>query len=106
MSAKESVTAMVIDPADNVATIIGKLPAGKTLVVKVGRKSKRIKAKKAVPFGHKIAIVPIKKGDQVLKYGASIGTATTDIAVGDYVHVHNIESNRGRGDLYAAQQEE
>ena len=103
MSAKESVKAMVIDAKDNVATIIGELKAGQAVTVKVGSKSKRVKANHAVPFGHKIAIVPIKQGDQVLKYGASIGTATEDIAVGDYVHVHNIESKRGRGDLVAQQ---
>ena len=104
MSAKREATAMVIDGKDNVATIIGALKAGQTVSVKVGGKAKKVKVKKAIPFGHKIAIVPIKKGEQVLKYGASIGTATENIAVGDYVHIHNIESNRGRGDLAAAKE--
>ncbi len=35
----------------------------------------------------------------MLKYGQVIGRATADIAVGEHVHVHNIESTRGRGDL-------
>lgn len=105
MSAKKKAMAMVIDPADNVATIIGTLKAGETVTVKVGKTTKKIKSKKAVPFGHKIAIKPLKKGEQVLKYGASIGSAAVDIAAGDYVHVHNIESNRGRGDLAAAGKE-
>lgn len=101
MSAKKKATAMVIDPKDNVATIIGTLKAGETVSVTVGKKTMNVKSKKAVPFGHKIAIAAIKKDEQVLKYGASIGSASQDIAVGDYVHVHNIESNRGRGDLAA-----
>ena len=101
-----SVKAMVIDTKDNVATIIGKLKKGQTVSVTVGRKAKRVKAKANVPFGHKVAIAPIKKGEQVIKYGASIGSAGKDIAVGDYVHVHNIESNRGRGDLAAAKAKE
>jgi len=40
----------------------------------------------------------LKKGDVVYKYGEVIGIATVDIKTGDYVHVHNIESTRGRGD--------
>ena len=40
----------------------------------------------------------VKKGDVVYKYGEIIGIATVDIKTGDYVHVHNIESTRGRGD--------
>jgi len=31
----------------------------------------------------------------------SIGIATKNIKIGDYIHVHNIESARGRGDLEA-----
>ncbi len=35
---------------------------------------------------------------EVYKYGESIGRATQEIKSGDYVHVHNVESERGRGD--------
>ena len=34
-----------------------------------------------------------------MKYGNPIGTATTDIAAGSHVHIHNVSSGRGRGDL-------
>lgn len=54
--------------------------------------------RQAVPYGHKLAVVPIAKGEDVIKYGESIGVATQDIAIGDYVHVHNMDSKRGRGD--------
>ena len=36
-----------------------------------------------------------------MKYGQPIGRATAAIAPGEHVHVHNIESLRGRGDLDA-----
>ena len=45
-----------------------------------------------------MAIADIKKGENCMKYGQIIGTATVDIHTGDYVHVHNCESTRGRGD--------
>lgn len=51
-----------------------------------------------VPYGHKIALVNIAKGDQITKYGEEIGMATHDIRRGEYVHVHNLDSMRGRGD--------
>ncbi|MDA7827677.1 UxaA family hydrolase [Rhodobacteraceae bacterium] len=43
-------------------------------------------------MGHKIACRGIQCGDPILKYGMPIGFATTDIAIGDHVHLHNITS--------------
>lgn len=43
-------------------------------------------------MGHKIAITPIRKGQNVLKYGAPIGFAACDIKVGEHVHLHNLTS--------------
>lgn len=51
-----------------------------------------------VPYGHKVAIKDISVGSPILKYGEEIGVATSDIKEGDYVHVHNLDSQRGRGD--------
>ncbi|MCI2400915.1 UxaA family hydrolase [Aliiroseovarius subalbicans] len=47
----------------------------------------------AVTLGHKVARYPISKGDKVIKYGVSIGSATQDIAAGEHVHVHNLRSD-------------
>ncbi len=52
-----------------------------------------------VPYGHKIAVTDIKTGDSIIKYGQQIGVASKDIKFGEYVHVHNLDSMRGRGDL-------
>jgi len=51
-----------------------------------------------IPYGHKIALTDIPKGEAIVKYGEHIGIATTDIRAGQHVHVHNVESTRGRGD--------
>ena len=58
-----------------------------------------VRALEAVPYGHKIALCDIKKGEEIIKYGEAIGAASRDIAAGDYVHIHNMDSQRGRGDL-------
>ena len=41
----------------------------------------------------------INPGDRILKYGECIGAANTPIKKGEYVHVHNMDALRGRGDL-------
>src|SRR5690606_25427238 len=45
-----------------------------------------------VPFGHKIALQRIKQGEHVLKFGYSIGVATTDIEIGSWIHTHNLST--------------
>ncbi len=51
-------------------------------------------ARDDIPLGHKIALVDIKEGDTVLKYGHDIGKAVADIAKGCHVHVHNLKTKR------------
>ncbi|MBI3970968.1 MAG: UxaA family hydrolase [Chloroflexi bacterium] len=92
----------VINPKDNVATALVDLAPGTRVALDVrdGDKGETaLEVRAAVPFGHKIALAAIPKGQPVVKYGEVIGLATVDIAPGDHVHVHNVESQRGRGDL-------
>ena len=92
----------VVDQGDNVGTTVGEpLKAGETVGTEGRITDKSVVAKVDIPYGHKIALVDIPKGAQVMKYGLSIGTATMDIKAGDLVHLHNVESNRGRGDKAA-----
>lgn len=93
--------AWVVDSdKDNVATILKRdVTKGKSIPVTVGEIEIQVTANADIPHGHKVAIQPIKKGETVFKYGLSIGKATVNIEIGDHVHIHNTESNRGRGDL-------
>ncbi|MBT2719830.1 UxaA family hydrolase [Bacillus sp. ISL-46] len=45
-----------------------------------------------IPKGHKILIRPVNKGEDVLKFGYSIGKAKRNISVGEWVHTHNLET--------------
>lgn len=45
-----------------------------------------------VPQGHKVAARAITKGEHVLKFGYSIGVATTDIGPGEWIHTHNLST--------------
>lgn len=94
----------VVDQSDNVGTAVGEpIQAGETVGTEGRVTDLTVKANAPIPYGHKIALRAIPKGTQVTKYGLSIGTALADIQPGDHVHVHNVESNRGRGDLAAQQ---
>jgi len=86
------VPALVISPRDNVATALEPLAAGQTIVL--GGQS--ITITEATPRGHKIALRPIRQGEEIYKYGSTIGTATCDIEPGSHVHTHNVVSGRGR----------
>ena len=97
----------LLHPNDNVATALVELAPG--VVVErpttgaAGTDSQgsgaTIEIRSAIPFGHKVALAPIGSGKPVIKYGEVIGLASADIAPGEHVHVHNVESQRGRGDL-------
>lgn len=91
--------AIVIKRQDNVATAIRDIPAGKTVQVGVGEQSVSVTISMDILFGHKLSLRHIRSGEEIIKYGTVIGRATRDIQPGEHVHVHNVESTRGRGDL-------
>jgi len=89
----------IVEPEDNVATALRDIDADETVEVGVDGETRSIEMIDDIEFGHKLAIEDIAAGDTIVKYGKSIGNATEDIAAGEWVHVHNVESNYGRGDL-------
>ncbi|WP_416840370.1 UxaA family hydrolase [Haloferax sp. DFSO52] len=89
----------VVENSDNVATVLRDVEANETVDVAVGDEVRTITINGDIGFGHKVAIEDIPEGETIYKYGVSIGYASTDIETGDRVHVHNVDSNYGRGDL-------
>lgn len=94
---------VTVEPKDNVATAIREVSGDETVTVDVGDDEVTIDLIEDVRFGHKLALEDIESGATIYKYGLSIGTASTDIEAGEWVHVHNVESNYGRGDLAAGE---
>ncbi len=97
----ESKYALKVDDLDNVATIFtnGITQGSEVEVIDKRGNSDRIIVNSNIPYGHKIAIKDILPGENIIKYGETIGRANCKIQRGDYVHVHNLEAMRGRGDL-------
>ena len=76
---------------DTVVIALRNLDAGLVLTVD----NQDIKLNEAVNQGHKIAIVDMVCGQNIVKYGFPIGHATADIKTGDHVHTHNTKTNLG-----------
>ena len=98
---RSALRALIIHPDDNVANLIGAGSRGQTVRCTVEGQSaaETIELVDVLPSNHKIARRDIAADEPILKYGLSIGKASRPIRRGEHVHAHNIESNRGRGDL-------
>lgn len=83
-----TISAMVIHAGDSVACLLREHRAGECPVLPTGPV---VSLDRDIPIGHKVALVPMRKGEPVIKYGAVIGHATADIAPGEHVHLHNLQ---------------
>jgi len=79
--------AIVIDPGDNVATLLVDLQEKESLVAEGGVTQS---LRQAVEAGHKVALKDLEKGEIIRKYGHPIGVAGQAIAAGEHVHIHNL----------------
>jgi altronate hydrolase len=74
-----------LHPDDDVLIALADLDAGVDV--------EEIILQAAIPNGHKLAVRPVAKGAPVRKFGQVIGFATMNIAPGDHVHAHNLETD-------------
>lgn len=81
--------AIKIHPGDNV--VVALHPIAKGTAVPVGDAT--ITAVEDIPQGHKMAIAPIRTGENIIKYGFPIGHATADAVPGTWMHTHNVHTN-------------
>jgi len=92
-----AVEAIRLHPADSVVVALRDMAAGARITWQGGAQIGEIVTRDAVPLGHKLSLEAILRGCSVTKYGAPIGRATTDIAAGAHVHIHNLASARAGG---------
>ncbi len=91
--------ALIMHPSDNVATAVEEIQPGEDVAVPLGEATLLVQATERIPFGFKIALEEIPRGEIIRKYGEAIGKASSAIARGAMVHIHNLEGIRARGDL-------
>jgi len=78
---------IILAPGDDVAVARTNITNGAEISVD----GTTVIAQDRIPSGHKIALRAIGMGSFVHKYGQVIGQATQNIALGDYVHAHNLD---------------
>lgn len=81
--------ALVLHPEDNVVVCRRDVRSGERLTIG----GEVIIARADVALGHKLARRLIPRGASVVKYGMSIGSSTSEIRPGDWVHLHNMKSD-------------
>ncbi|HWQ79936.1 MAG TPA: UxaA family hydrolase [Anaerovoracaceae bacterium] len=96
MDFQDRKTALVIDKKDNVAVALTDLEAGDTCTV-VGNDGKEyeLAVTEKVPFGHKILLADLRRGDAVIKYGEEIGEMLRPLGKGRWIHNHNMSCEKG-----------
>lgn len=80
-----------IHKEDTVAVALKPLEKGKVIEID----GKKLELKEEIPQGHKFALCTIGAGEQVIKYGNSIGIAKEEIPSGAWVHIHNVKTGLG-----------
>lgn len=88
---------LVHSPKDNVGVVVVEdLKAGTDMlgVITENDTTIRVKATQDIPIGHKVALVDLKEGDTVIKYGEDVGRMVGSAKKGEHVHVHNHRTKR------------
>jgi len=88
---------LVHDTKDNVGVVVVEgLTAGTEMLCVVTHDNSdfRLTAKADIPIGHKVALVDLKEGDTVIKYGEDIGKMVGPAEKGGHVHTHNCKTKR------------
>jgi altronate dehydratase small subunit len=95
----DKLQALIVNNKDNVATAITNLRKGEEVIVPFESNKQKFILLDDIPLGHKFSLKDMHKGTHIIKYGEIIGLASTNISAGAHVHIHNVMSTRGRGDL-------
>ncbi|CAM2165016.1 SAF domain-containing protein [Paraburkholderia sacchari] len=80
---------ILLAPEDNCLIAAARLPAGETLEIE----GERVTLATTIDLGHKLARRALAKNEKVLRYGAPIGHVTANVARGEHLHTHNLESD-------------
>lgn len=89
-------SAIQIRDIDHVATSIQELQPDDVVKIRGAGEEYEVVARERIPTGHKLALRDIAQHEEILKYGEVIGMATSSIAAGCWVHVHNCRGIKAR----------
>ncbi|GAC1349228.1 MAG: UxaA family hydrolase [Ktedonobacteraceae bacterium] len=86
---------LIHNEGDSVAVAVQDVVAGASEAVYMDSdRAVTIQATEAIPLGHKVALIEIGEGVDVIEYGVRIGLTRQSIKAGQLVHIHNLRSAR------------
>ncbi len=91
-NAQTASSAFQVQPADNVATLLGESAEGSVVTIFGPAGKREIAAREKIALGHKVALTPIGENHTIIKFGVVIGIAMRPIEPGEWVHLHNCRS--------------
>ncbi|RDU99278.1 UxaA family hydrolase [Trinickia dinghuensis] len=80
---------LLLSPEDNCLIAAATLEAGTS----VAMEGETVVLATTIALGHKLARHALSAGEKILRYGAPIGHVTRDVAKGEHLHTHNLESD-------------
>ena|SRR5690554_2979697 len=98
---------ILLHPGDNVLVAVKSLPAGATVDID----GEPCAIAEALAVGHKLARKDMDENAKITKYGAPIGSLTRAVKKGQWVHMHNMQSDylpshaRNKGNRHQGEQE-
>ena len=89
IAAQPAAPLLLMSADDN--CLIARLPLAAGAVVEID--GAPVTLREDIPLGYKVARRVLRSGDKVLRYGALIGSVTTEVACGAMLHTHNLASD-------------
>lgn len=80
---------LLLSPEDNCLIAATTLAAGTALDIE----GDTVVLAETIALGHKLARRALPAAEKVVRYGAPIGHVTRDVAKGEHLHTHNLESD-------------
>jgi altronate dehydratase small subunit len=78
-----------IDAKDNIVVVCRRIEQGD----KINVEGEEMIMSSSFGLGHKMAARNIEAEEKIIKFGLPIGSATTSIAKGEHIHLHNMKSD-------------
>ena len=86
------INALMIDETDNVVTCVDEVSKGSEVFYRKGNDILSVKAIDDIPYCHKVALKDFPEGDDVIKYGESLGKTNCAVKKGGWLYDGNMHS--------------
>ena len=86
---KKIAQVILLHPDDNILVCVAHIYANDLIDID----GQAVNVSHDIEVGHKIARRGLNVGDKIYRYGAPIGSMTQAVAMGEHVHMHNMQSD-------------